>query len=267
MASGGKEHRMVFDIRGRRKHVVKVVYAILAVLMGASLFLVVGPVNIGNFFGNESGGGNPAAAFEEQAERIEHRLQKNPEDADQMLALTRARINAGNVLVEETSGGRFLKPEGREQLELASEAWSDYLGTADKPSATGAQQMSATLFTLAQTSPSGPEAENNIKAATEAQKIVAEQRPSLGSLSTLALYTMYTFDYAAANQAGREAVKFAHSKFERENFENQLEEVEKKAKGFQEQLKELEKASKGGGKGGLGNPLGGGLTGGTSLGE
>ena len=38
---------MVFDIRGRRRHVVKVVYAILAVLMGASLFLVVGPVNIG----------------------------------------------------------------------------------------------------------------------------------------------------------------------------------------------------------------------------
>ena len=37
---------MVFDIRGRRKHVVKVVYAILALLMGASLFLVVGPVNI-----------------------------------------------------------------------------------------------------------------------------------------------------------------------------------------------------------------------------
>ena len=32
---------------GRRKHVVKVVYAVLAVLMGASLFLVVGPLNIG----------------------------------------------------------------------------------------------------------------------------------------------------------------------------------------------------------------------------
>ena len=31
MAQGNKEHRMVFDIRGRRRHVVKVVYAILAV--------------------------------------------------------------------------------------------------------------------------------------------------------------------------------------------------------------------------------------------
>ncbi len=41
------ERRMLFDIRGRRKHVVRVVYAILALLMGASLFLVVGPFNIG----------------------------------------------------------------------------------------------------------------------------------------------------------------------------------------------------------------------------
>ena len=50
MADG--ERRMLFDIRGRRKHVVKVVYAILALLMGASLFLVVGPVNIGSLLGN-----------------------------------------------------------------------------------------------------------------------------------------------------------------------------------------------------------------------
>ena len=53
MASGG-ERRMVFDTRGRRKHVVRVVYAILAVLMGASLFLVVGPINIGSLLGNST---------------------------------------------------------------------------------------------------------------------------------------------------------------------------------------------------------------------
>ena len=34
---------MVFDTGGRRRGVVKVVYAILAVLMGFSLLLVVGP--------------------------------------------------------------------------------------------------------------------------------------------------------------------------------------------------------------------------------
>ena len=53
MAAGG-ERRMLFDIRGKRKHVVRVVYAILALLMGASLFLVVGPVNIGSLLGNST---------------------------------------------------------------------------------------------------------------------------------------------------------------------------------------------------------------------
>ena len=68
MADG--ERRMVFDIRGRRKHVVRVVYAILALLMGASLFLVVGPFNIGNLVGNGSST-NASQILNEQAERIE----------------------------------------------------------------------------------------------------------------------------------------------------------------------------------------------------
>jgi hypothetical protein len=267
MASGGKEHRMVFDIRGRRKHVVKVVYAILALLMGASLFLVVGPVNIGNLLGNESGGGNPGAVYEEQAERIETRLRKSPEDPAQLLALTRARINAGNVQIEEVGEGQqALSPQGREQLELASEAWSEYLAAAEKPSSTAAQQMAQTLFVLAQTA-QGPEAEANIKGAAEAQKIAAEARPNLNSLSTLAIYTMFTFDYAAAKQAGKEALKFAHSKFERENFENKLEQIEKSAKEFQKQLAAANKVSKGAGKENLENPLGTGLGGSTILGE
>ena len=46
MAQGNNEHRMVFDIRGRRRHVVKFVYAILAILMAGSLFLVTGAINI-----------------------------------------------------------------------------------------------------------------------------------------------------------------------------------------------------------------------------
>jgi tetratricopeptide (TPR) repeat protein len=255
---------MLFDIRGRRKHVIRVVYAILALLMGASLFLVVGPVNIGSLLGTNSGSGTSAAKqYEEQAERIERRLAKDPGNADQLLALTRARINAGNSLIEVNANEQAaLTSEGRQQYEQASEAWSDYLEAADKPSVTGAQQMAQTLFVLAQNSRTGNEAEANVKAATEAQQIVASERPSLNSLSTLALFTMFTFDYAAANKAGKEALKFAENKFQRENFENQLEEVEKRAKEFQKQLAAAKKASKEAGSESLENPLSGGLSGG-----
>ena len=78
MAEGG-ERRMLFDIRGRRKHVVRVVYAILALLMGASLFLVVGPVNIGSLVGNEQHDSSASKVLDEQAERIERKLRNEPE--------------------------------------------------------------------------------------------------------------------------------------------------------------------------------------------
>ncbi len=77
MADG--ERRMLFDTRGKRKHVIRVVYAILALLMGASLFLVVGPFNLAELTGG-SDGGSANEVFEEQAERIEGRLAKDPQD-------------------------------------------------------------------------------------------------------------------------------------------------------------------------------------------
>ena len=102
MASSG-ERRLVFDTRGKRKHVVRVVYAILALLMGGSLFLVTGGVNIGALFGNSSSTSSASKLFEEQAERIEGRLVKDPNNEQMLLALTRARINAGNAQIEVVS--------------------------------------------------------------------------------------------------------------------------------------------------------------------
>src|SRR3954467_15872818 len=99
MARGGNEHSMVFDIRGRRKHVVKVVYAILAILMGASLFLVVGPVNTPSLFNSTSSSGEAAKPYEEQAERLEAKLRKEPADSQLLLGLTRAPAASGNSLV------------------------------------------------------------------------------------------------------------------------------------------------------------------------
>jgi hypothetical protein len=264
MASGGKEHRMVFDIRGRRKHVVKVVYAVLAVLMGASLFLVVGPVNLGGLLGNGSSSSSAAAQFEEQAERLERKLAKTPEDPDLLTGLVRARIFAGNQLVSvnPSTGETLPTIASVQQLSKASQAWSEYLKTTKDPAPGTAQLVAPALVTLAQTSRSNPEVAANINAAAEAQQIVAEQRPTLNSLSTFAFYEMYTFDFAAAEKAGDEAMKLANTKFERENLENQLKETEKRAHEFQKQLKtEAKEAKKGGGKPAekesLENPLGG----------
>jgi hypothetical protein len=260
------EHRMVFDIRGRRRHVVKVVYAILAILMAASLFLVTGTLNIGSLFGGGSSGESAAASFEKQAEHIETKLAKAPGDEDLLANLTRTRINAANSMItngegESTDGLEEIKG----QFALASEAWSKYTDAASEPSAGLAIQVAPAMFQLAELSADGEEALENVKAATDAEQIVAERRNDLNSWSTLALYALFAQNYKLAEEAKEEAIKLANTKFERESFENKYDEVEKNAKEFGKRLK-IEKAanSKAGGKESLESPIQG--LGGTPLG-
>jgi hypothetical protein len=244
MAGNDGERRMVFDTRGRRKHVVKVVYAILALLMGLSLFLLAGP-GIGGIF-SQGASNNAASQFEDQAETIERKLKKDAEDPELLLSLTRTRINAGNSLAvaNPETGEIAYTPESRQQLEAASEAWSKYLKTTGQPNPGGAQVVAQALFGLAQTSRTGAEAEANIRGAAQAQQIVAESRPSLGSLSTLAIYRYYSFDYKGAAEAEKKAATYANTKFERENLGNELEQISKRGHEFQKQLADIEKAAK-----------------------
>jgi hypothetical protein len=261
---------MVFDIRGKRRHVVKVVYAILAVLMGLSLFLVVGPVNINALLGNNSGEGTSASKqFEEQAERIEVKLKKSPGDPELLGALTRAQLNAGSAAYETSSSGQpVLTEEAVQQFQLASDSWSKYLAATEEPSTGLAQLVVPSLIVLAEVS-GVPEFKTNINAAVEAQEIVAKGRPSIGSLTTLAIYQYYAGEFAQAHKTEAEAVAMATGKFERESIENQLQPYEKRGKEVQKRIGEIEKAEKsateaGTGSGGqsLENPLnlgGGGL--------
>jgi hypothetical protein len=251
------EHRMVFDIRGRRRHVVKAVYAILAILMAASLFLVTGVFNPNTLFGGSSGE-SAAKTFEEQATRIEGKLTKTPGDEALMANLTRARINAANAMIsneeaQSQDGFEALK----HQLALASEDWSNYLDSVKEPSAGLAIQVAPALFQLAEISSSGNESLENVKAASEAEKIVADKRDDLNSWSTLAIYALFAQEYKLAEEAKEKVVKLASTKFERESFENKYEEVEKNAREFGKRLKleEAQKAQGNGGKESLENPI------------
>jgi hypothetical protein len=259
MADG--EHRMLFDTRGKRKHVIRVVYAILALLMGGSLFLVVGPFNLAELAGGGSSGGTAAEVFEEQAERIEGQLAKTPQDEQLLLALTRAHINGGNSQIEPaaTPGEPVEVPaEAREEFSAASEAWQRYLKLAgDEPSATGAQLVAGTYFRLAEAgSTSYGEIQENVALAAKAQRIAAEQQPNIGSLSTLAIYEYFNGDFAAADKAKNAAVAEATAKSEDESIEKQLDEYRKRAKQFQKAAQQAVKQEQSASRETLQNPFG-----------
>lgn len=266
-----KEHKMLFDLRGgRRRNVVKVVYATLAVLMGLSLFLVIGGFNIAELFnGNGTSQGDAAEPYEEQAERIEARLKKDPDNPDLLLSLTRAHVNAANTQVTvEPNGFQTVTTEGIEQYELAYQSWSDYLKATDEPNPSLALLMSSALVQMTEFAQSFSQAETRIKSAVEAQEIVAEERPTLNAYSTLALYTYFTGDIDAAEKARAEAKKLAGSKAERDAIDKQLDEVKGRAQKYLQEKKQAEKAAAAGGgqgKEALENPLG--LSGGGGLTE
>jgi hypothetical protein len=262
------ERRMLFDIRGRRKHVVRVVYAILALLMGASLFLVVGPFSLGNLIGNGSTT-SAAKVLQEQAERTEQKLRREPENEALLLALTRSRVSAANSLTEVNSetGATELTSEGFQELQRGIEAWSSYLKQAKEPKANTALLVSQGYFTLAEASGRLEEVVENIDGAAKTQRIAAEAQPTINSLTTLAIYDYYAGNFAAADKAVSEAEAKAPTKAEAKEIGKQMAEYRKRGQAFEAQKKKIEKEEAKSGKERLQNPLGG-LSGSTgSLGE
>lgn len=271
MAKGDGEHKMLFDLRsGRRRNVVRVVYATLAVLMGLSLFLVIGGFNIAELF-NSNGTTDAASAFEDDAERIEGKLVKEPENPQLLLNLTRARVNAGNSLYSGEPGAevREATPEAVEQLRFAADAWERYLDSTDEPSPNGAVLMAQTLLTLAENARSTLESQENAEAAARAAGIVAEQQPNLNSLSTYAIYTAILGDREKAEKIAAEAKKLATDKSQRESIDKSVAQYLKIGEKFEKEVQRAKRLeAQAGGQVPAGeNPLGGAGLGGAGLGE
>jgi hypothetical protein len=259
---------MLFDIRGRRKHVVRVVYAILALLMGASLFLVVGPFNIGNLIGNSSST-DAAKVLQEQAAKTEQKLVREPENEVLLASLTRQRLAAANSLTEVNpeTGEAIFTQEGLQELQRGVEAWGSYLKQSEEPKAAVATLVSQGYFGLAQNSASFEEVTVNLKGAAKAQRIAANAQPTINSLTNLAIYEYYSGEFAAGDEAVKEAEAKATSKTEAKEIGKQMTEFRKRGKALEAQKKQVAKEEKKQGKERLENPLGG-LSGSpTGLGE
>lgn len=251
------ERRMLFDIRGRRKHVVRVVYAILALLMGASLFLVVGPFNIGSLV-NSGGSSEASKVLQEQAERTEQKLVRDPNNEALLLSLTRSRIAAANSMTEVNSetGATFFSNEGRRELERGIEAWNAYVKQVKAPKAPVAQLAARSYFGLAETSGTLEEALTNIEGAAKTQELAAAAQPTVNSVTTLAIYQYYIGDYAAGDKSTRKAEALAPSKAEAKKIGKEMAKYRKVGKLFEAQQKQAAKAEKSQSKERLENPLG-----------
>lgn len=238
---------MLFDLSGKRRRVVQVVYATLAILMGGSLVLfgigsdapggILDAVGLG---GNDSG--SSSVTYDDQIDDAEQRLEEDPQDERALLDLAHYRFLAATESGIETdpqTGVTSISEDARQELERSIEAWERYLETKpQKPNASGASDAAQAYRYL-----------NDADGAATAQAIVAESQNSAAAYYQLALYLYADGQIKAGDAAGQKAIDVAEGSDRKrvEQLVGQLSEAARK------QQKQLEKAQKqGGGEAGSG---------------
>src|ERR671910_756631 len=162
---------MLFDLRGKRRRFIQVVYALLAALflIGFVGFGVGSEAGSGGIFdalgigGDDTSSSNPQ--YDEDIDEAEQRLQQDPKDEQALLTLAQTHYLAGRGEREtdETTGEPVLTDEARVDFDESIAAWERYLKLAKKPSDNVATQVVNSYVFL-----------NDAEGAAETQRIVAD---------------------------------------------------------------------------------------------
>lgn len=132
---------MLFDLTGRRRGVVRVVYAVLAVLLAGGLLVGVGTATGVNPFTEGGGGGG---SLEDQAQgridRAQAAVDRDRRNPARLASLIRARVDAANATADPNTGA--YSGAGRAELRRADQLWQRYLALdPDEPEERVAQRM------------------------------------------------------------------------------------------------------------------------------
>jgi hypothetical protein len=251
---------VLFDLRGKRRRFIQVVYALLAALflIGFVGFGVGSEAGTGGIFdaigiGGGDDGGETSPQYESDIENAEARLAENPKDEQALLTLARVHHLAGRdgLEADETTGQPIVTDDARVQFDESVQAWERYLKIEKKPDANAAGLVVQGYVYL-----------NDAKGAAETQRIVAEARPSAGSLGDLAFYLYAGGDIEGGDAAAEEAVAEAEGT-EKSSTRKELAGIRKAAVKQEEKLKKAAKQAEDAppGQNPLQTPLGGGLGG------
>jgi hypothetical protein len=226
---------VLFDLRGKRRRVVQVVYSLLAVsfLIGF-VFFGVGSGGIGSISDLFGGGssGSTTSQFDSQIDAANAKLQKNPKDTDALLKLAENEwFKAKTGVTQDPNTGQVsISDDSHTELGQSADAWSKYLklnkGQPDSGVAAEMVQVYALL--------------NDAEGAAQAQRIVAEKTPSQNSYGSLALYLYAGGNIAGGDAAAKKAVDLAPKSL-RKQVETQLQQSRTQAVKLKKQAAKAQK--------------------------
>jgi hypothetical protein len=250
---------VLFDLRGKRKRVVQVSYAALAVLFVVG-FLGFG-IGVGGGLGgifdalgisNNSNTGSASSQFQGQIDAAHAKLQKNPNDTSALLKLADNEYLLGKegVSQDPSTGQISVSNDAHTAFGEAADAWSKYLRVnKGKPDVTTAANMINVYLVL-----------NDASGAARAQEILAKDQPSAQSYGQLAYFQYYAGDITAGDASRNKAESLA-SGSQRKQLESTLKSARKTGLKIQKAEQAAKKKNGGGtattpGSNPLQNPFG-----------
>ncbi len=217
---------MLFDLRGRgRRRTVQVIYAGLALLIGAGLVFFGVGAGVGggggllnSLNGNEGAG---SASFSGQIKKYTKLTQQQPSDVSAWEKLTLAQLHEAGGEAYAVNGK--LTSKGKQLFAQTAQSWNSYVAlNPPKPNVEIAQEM-VRVF--------GEEGLNQPAEAVKVLQIVTAARPESASLyAALAEYAYKAHNARIGDLASEKAVSLAPSA-QRKQLKTELAELKKNPSG------------------------------------
>lgn len=226
---------MLFDLKGKRKRLVQVVYLGLAILFGGGLVLfgVGGNVSGGLIDAFKGTGSADTSAFGDLVERAERRAAANPRKPEVWLDVLRAQFNLASSPEGSDAETGQLTDRGQQAIIEVAQAWERYLRLKPKEIDSSAASFAALAYGALQ----------DYDKAVETQGLSVESRPSANGYFQLADFAYRAGKVEAGDRAAKEAVRRTPSD-QRNTVRSLIKDTKKQGAEFAKALKEAKKAER-----------------------
>lgn len=226
---------MLFDLKGKRKRLVQVVYLGLAILFGGGLVLfgVGGNVSGGLIDAFRGTGSAETTVFSDRVERAEDAAQRRPRDSDVWLEVVRAQLSFAQSPEGSDAETGQLTDKGQQAIIEVAQAWERYLRLKPEKVDSNAASFAALAYGALQ----------DYDKAVETQRISVEARPSANGYFQLADIAYRAGQVEAGDRAAKEAVKRTPSD-QRNTVRSLIKDTKKEGTRFAKALEEARKAER-----------------------
>ena len=206
---------MLFDLKGKRRRTVQVVYLMLAVLMGVGLvaFGIGSGVNGGlsDLFNGGNGSNQGSKVIQKKIDTAQKQLQVNPRNAAALAEVIRGHYQLATAQSDPNTG-QFTK-DATDDLRQAVTAWEHYFAANFKKPDLGLARVMVQAYSgLAQLSAGQSTVSTDWAGAANAMELIAAAKPTPNNYIALVQYATLAGQTSKADLAGKRAVSLAPKK-------------------------------------------------------